>query len=66
LWRLARPFLDEVHEAFAKELRGFTQGRSRLLRALDIGRGMGDGAITQILLLVALSRRANRADERPL
>ena len=31
LWRLARSFLDEVHEAFAKELRGFTKGRSRPL-----------------------------------
>ena len=50
LWRLARPFLDEVHEAFAKELRGFTKGRSRPLRGLDIGMGMGDGAITKILL----------------
>ena len=48
LWRLARPFLDEVHEAFAKELRGFTKGRSGPLRVLDIG--MGDGAITKILL----------------
>ena len=48
LWRLARPFLDEVHEAFAKELRGFTKGRSSPLRVLDIG--MGDGAITKILL----------------
>jgi len=50
LWRLARPFLDEVHEAFAKELRGFTKGRSGPLRVLDIGMGMGDGAITEILL----------------
>ena len=48
LWRLARPFLDEVHEAFARELRGFTNGRRRPLRVLDIG--MGDGAITKILL----------------
>ncbi len=48
LWRLARPFLDEVHEAFAKELCGFTKGRSDPLRVLDIG--MGDGAITKILL----------------
>ena len=48
LWRLARPFLDEVHEAFAKELCGFTKGRSGPLRVLDIG--MGDGAITKILL----------------
>jgi len=50
LWRIARPFLDEVHEAFAKELRGFTKGRSNSLRVLDIGMGMGDGAITKILL----------------
>ena len=49
LWRLARPFLDEVHEAFAEELRSFTKGRSRPLRVLDIGMGMGDGAITKIL-----------------
>jgi len=47
LWRLARPFLDEMHGAFAKELRGFTKGRSRPLRVLDIGMGMGDGAITK-------------------
>ena len=50
LWRLARPFLDEVHEAFAQALGGFTKGRSRPLRVLDIGMGMGDGAITKILL----------------
>ena len=48
LWRLARPFLDDVHEVFAQALGGFTQGRDRPLRVLDIG--MGDGAITKILL----------------
>jgi ubiquinone/menaquinone biosynthesis C-methylase UbiE len=48
LWRLARPFLDEVHDAFAKELRSFTKNRHRPLRTLDIG--MGHGAITKILL----------------
>ena len=44
LWRLARPFLDEVHEVFGEALRGFTQGRNRPLRVLDIG--MGDRAIS--------------------
>ena len=48
LWRLARPFLDEVHEVFGEALHGFTQDRSRPLRVLDIG--MGDGAMTKILL----------------
>ena len=48
LWRLARPFLDEVHAAVTRELHGFTQGRDRPLRALDIG--MGDGAIARLLL----------------
>jgi tRNA (cmo5U34)-methyltransferase len=48
LWRLARPFLGEVHETFASALRNFTQDRDRPLRALDIG--MGDGAITKLLL----------------
>ena len=48
LWRLARPFLDDVHAAVTSELRQFTQRRNRPLRALDIG--MGDGAITRLLL----------------
>ena len=39
LWRLARPFLDDVHEVFAQALGGFTQGRNRPLRVLDIGMG---------------------------
>ena len=46
LWRLARPFLDDVHEVFAQALGGFTQGQNRPLRVLDIG--MGDRAITKI------------------
>lgn len=48
LWRLARPFLDDVHAVVTGALRAFTQGRKRPLRALDIG--MGDGAITRLLL----------------
>jgi tRNA (cmo5U34)-methyltransferase len=48
LWRLARPFLDEVHRAFAGELRRFTKDRKHPLRALDLG--MGDGAVTKLLL----------------
>jgi ubiquinone/menaquinone biosynthesis C-methylase UbiE len=48
LWRLARPFLDDVHATVAGALRSFTQARNRPLRALDIG--MGDGAITRLLL----------------
>jgi trans-aconitate methyltransferase len=31
-------------------VRSFTQARDRPLRALDIGMGMGDGAITGLLL----------------
>ena len=50
LWRLARPFLGEVHEVVARAVRSFTQARDRPLRALDIGMGMGDGAITGLLL----------------
>ncbi len=48
LWRLARPFLDDVHEAVTRELRQFTKSRNRPLRALDLG--MGDGAIARLLL----------------
>jgi tRNA (cmo5U34)-methyltransferase len=48
LWRLARPFLDDVHAAITRELDQFTQGSSQPLRALDIG--TGDGAITRLLL----------------
>ena len=48
LWRLARPFLDEVHAAFAGALRQFTQDRTGPLRALDLG--TGDGAIAKLLL----------------
>lgn len=51
LWRLARPFLDEVHAAVARELRKFTKDRSRRLSALDIG--TGDGAIAKLLLAEA-------------
>lgn len=47
LWRLARPFLGEVHEVVVHAVRSFTQARDRPLRALDIG--MGDGAITTLL-----------------
>ncbi len=50
LWRLARPFLGEVHEAVVRAVRSFTQARHRPLRALDIGMGMGEGAITGLLL----------------
>jgi ubiquinone/menaquinone biosynthesis C-methylase UbiE len=48
LWHLARPFLGEVHEVVVRAARSFTQARDRPLRALDIG--MGDGAITGLLL----------------
>ena len=48
LWRLARPFLDEVHAAIAQELRQFARDKDRPLRAVDVG--MGDGAITRLLL----------------
>ena len=48
LWRLARPFLGEVHEVVVGAVVSFTQGRDGPLRALDIG--MGDGAITTLLL----------------
>ncbi len=48
LWRLARPFLGDVHEAVTSELRQFTKSRHDRLRALDLG--MGDGAITRLLL----------------
>jgi SAM-dependent methyltransferase len=47
---LARPFLGEVHEVLVRAVRSFTQARDRPLRALDIGMGMGDGAITGLLL----------------
>jgi tRNA (cmo5U34)-methyltransferase len=50
LWRLARPFLGEVHEVVVRAVRSFTQARHRPLRALDIGMGMGEGAITGLLL----------------
>jgi SAM-dependent methyltransferase len=50
LWRLARPFLGEVHEVVVRAVRSFTQARDRPLRALDIGMGMGDGAIIGLLL----------------
>ena len=50
LWRLARPFLGEVHEVVVRAVQSFAQARDRPLRALDIGMGMGDGAITQLLL----------------
>lgn len=48
LWRLARPFLDEVHGVVAGELAKLTKDRPALHRALDIG--MGDGAIAKLLL----------------
>jgi ubiquinone/menaquinone biosynthesis C-methylase UbiE len=48
LWRLARPFLDEVHDIVAGELRNFTRTRKPPLHALDIG--MGGGAIAKLLL----------------
>lgn len=51
LWRLARPFLGEVHAVFASELRSFTEDRSRPLNALDLG--TGDGAIAKLLLTEA-------------
>src|SRR5262249_58691468 len=50
LWRLARPFLGEVHEVVSSAVRSFREARDRRLRALDIGMGMGDGAITALLL----------------
>jgi len=48
LWRLARPFLGEVHGAVRAEFAKFAQDRAAPLRAVDIG--MGDGAITRLLL----------------
>jgi len=48
LWRLARPFLGEVHGIVSAELAKFAHDRASPLRALDIG--MGDGAITRLLL----------------
>jgi ubiquinone/menaquinone biosynthesis C-methylase UbiE len=48
LWRLARPFIGEVHEVVLAAVRSFTEGREGRLPALDIG--MGDGAITSLLL----------------
>jgi tRNA (cmo5U34)-methyltransferase len=48
LWSLARPFLGEVHEVVVRAVRSFAQAQDRQLCALDIG--MGDGAITQLLL----------------
>src|SRR5262245_5882948 len=50
LWRLARPFLGEVHEVVVRAVRSFSQTQNRPLRALDIGMGMGHGAITELLL----------------
>ena len=50
LWRLARPFLGEVHQVVVRAVRSFTQARNRPLLALDMGMGMGDGAITGLLL----------------
>ena len=50
LWRLAHPFLGEVHKVVIDAVRSFTRARNRPLRALDIGMGMGDGAITGLLL----------------
>jgi len=47
LWRLARPFLGEVHVAVSAQLAKFTHDRPAL-HAVDIG--MGDGAITELLL----------------
>ena len=48
LWRLARPFLGEVHDVVVGAVRSFTGDRP--LRALDIGMGMGEGAISELLL----------------
>jgi len=48
LWRLARPFVGEVHEVVRRAVTAFTERRGCRLRALDIG--MGDGAITRLLL----------------
>jgi ubiquinone/menaquinone biosynthesis C-methylase UbiE len=48
LWRLARPFLDDVHATITHALGQFARSRPGPLRALDIG--MGDGAITKLLL----------------
>src|SRR5262249_50218407 len=50
LWRLARPFLGEVHDVIVHSVRSLTQERGGPLRALDIGMGMGEGAITGFLL----------------
>lgn len=47
-WRLARPFLGEVHGAFAGEIAKFAKGRTGPLHGLDVG--IGDGAITRLLL----------------
>lgn len=49
LWRLARPFLGEVHGVVTEELTKFAADRPAPLRGLDIG--MGDGAITKLLLV---------------
>jgi ubiquinone/menaquinone biosynthesis C-methylase UbiE len=49
LWRLARPFMDEVHEVVRGAVTAFTERRDGPLRALDIG--MGDGSITVLLLV---------------
>lgn len=48
LWRLARPFLGEVHGVVSAELAKFAHDRPAPLQAVDIG--MGDGAITKLLL----------------
>jgi len=50
LWSLARPFLGEVHEVVIRAVHSFTQARERPVRALDIGMGIGHGAITGLLL----------------
>jgi len=49
LWRLARPFLSEVHGVVTEELTKFTADRPAPVRGLDIG--VGDGAITKLLLV---------------
>jgi tRNA (cmo5U34)-methyltransferase len=48
LWRLARPFLGEVHGTVTAELAKYAKAHPGPLKAIDIG--MGDGAITELLL----------------
>ena len=48
LWRLARPYLHEVHDAVSKRVRGFVASQNRRILAVDVG--CGDGEITKILL----------------